>query len=168
MEIHLNRFHARNTKKRDKHLWVVINIYFNNKRKLSSESVIKDKAKTEGKKKKILNRVKTLKETLFHKFETCFLEAATETCSGKWVLWNSNSNLIKVQALLRNILFVRIFSNILPGSFIWQISEQLFSEQYYFIFLRMPFTWKTFTDCFRFSGMKNILLKLCLQYAVFQ
>ena len=51
MEIRLNRLHARNTKKRDKHLRVVINIYFNNKRKLSSESVMKDKAKTEKNKK---------------------------------------------------------------------------------------------------------------------
>ena len=51
MKIRLNRLHARNTKKRDKHLRVVTNIYFNNKRKLSSESVMKDKAKTEKKKK---------------------------------------------------------------------------------------------------------------------
>ena len=51
MEIRLNRLHDRNTKKRDKHLRVVINIYFNHKRKLSSESVMKDKAKTEKKKK---------------------------------------------------------------------------------------------------------------------
>ena len=48
----------------------VINIYFDNKRKLSTDSVMKDKAKT-------------LKKILFQKYKICFPEAATETCSGK-------------------------------------------------------------------------------------
>ena len=82
----MNRLHPRNTKKRDKKFAnrAVINIYFDSKRKLSTDSVMKDKVKTFKKDRKIiLNKVKALKEILFQKCKICYSEAATETCSGK-------------------------------------------------------------------------------------
>ena len=62
----------------------VVNIYFNNKRILSTDSVMKYwKHLKKLKRKLILNKVKTLKEISFQKCEICFSEAATETCFGK-------------------------------------------------------------------------------------
>ena len=62
----LNRFHVRNTKNGHKSANpAVINNYFNSKRKLSTDSVMKDKVKSfkKDKEKIILNKVKTFKET---------------------------------------------------------------------------------------------------------